>query len=150
MRTLLAAALCLLAAGCMSSGGTSSEPRLTKAEYLKQADAICAKYDAELEALPQPDTLEALARMAETAKPIAANGVQQLRALQPPEELADEVDAWLDRNDANVDAIERLHDAAAAGDETGVQKVAAEAADNEQQADLMAAALGLTDCATSS
>ena len=131
------------------SGGTSNEARLTKAEYLKQADAICAKYDAQLKELPQPETLDALARMAESAKPIAANGVKELRALRAPQELEEKVDAWLDRNDANVDFIQRLHDAAADGDETDVQKIAAEAADNERQADLMAGALGLTDCAIS-
>lgn len=151
MRTLLLAGICLLAAGCMSGGGStdivSADTRLTKAEYIEQADTICAEFDGELDALPEPKTLDDLATMAEQAKPIAEAGVAELRALSPPEALAEQVDAWLDLNDANVAAIDELREAAESGDETAVQQVAADAADNEAKADALAGEIGLTDCA---
>jgi hypothetical protein len=142
------ATVVLVAAGCMG-GGTSSAPRLTKAEFIKQADAICAQFTGELEALPQPQTLADLAAMATQAKPIAEAGVARLRALRPPEELEDQVNEWLELNDSNVELIERLRAGAADGDETAVQQVAADATDNEQKADALAAEIGLTDCSDS-
>ena len=39
IETVALAALCVAAAGC----GANSEPRLTKAEFLVQGNAICAK-----------------------------------------------------------------------------------------------------------
>ena len=152
MRTLLLAGICLLAAGCMSGGGSSDGAsggdRLTKAEYIEQADAICARFDKELDALPNPANLEGLAAMATEAKPIAEAGVDELRALNPPEELDEQVDAWLVLNEKNIEAIDQLREAAESGDETKVQQVAATATDNEQKADAAAAEIGLTDCAS--
>ncbi len=154
MRTLLLAGICLLAAGCMSAGGSTdgsdTDTRLTKAEYLKQADLICARFDSQLDGLPEPNTLEELAAMAAEAKPIAEAGVERLRMLEPPAELEKQVEAWLELNDANVDAIGRLQEAAETGKETAVQQVAAEATDNETKADALAAEIGLDDCAASS
>jgi hypothetical protein len=152
MRTLLLALICLLAAGCMNGSGSSdaesADARLTKAEYIEQADAICARFDSELDALAQPQTLDDLAAMATEAKPIAEAGVDELRALNPPEELEEQVDAWLVLNEKNIEAIDQLREAAESGDETKVQQVAATATDNEQKADAAAADIGLTDCAS--
>jgi hypothetical protein len=136
-------------AGCMSGGGSSSssDDRLTKAEYIEQADAICARFDEELDALAEPETLDDLAAMATEAKPIAESGVAELRALNPPEELDEQVGAWLALNDANVAAIDELREAAETGDESAVQQVAADAAANEDKADAAASEIGLTDCA---
>lgn len=155
MRTLLLAGFCLfLAAGCMSGGGSdkgaSGGDRLTKAEYIEQADAICAEFDSKLDAMDQPTSLDDLAAMATEAKPIAESGVTALRALNPPEELEEQVDAWLALNDKNVEAIDDLREAAESGDETAVQQVAADATDNETKADAAAAEIGLTDCADTS
>ena len=86
--------------------------------------------------------------MATEAKPIAEAGVDELRALNPPEELEEQVDAWLVLNEKNVEAIDELREAAESGDETKVQQVAATATDNEQKADAAAAEIGLTDCAS--
>ncbi len=150
MRTLLLALICLLAAGCMNDSGSSeaSKAALTKAEYIEQADAICARFDSQLDALAQPETLDDLAAMATEAKPIAEAGVAELRALDPPAELEEQVDAWLVLNEQNIEAIDQLREAAESGDETKVQQVAATATDNEQKADAAAAEIGLTDCAS--
>jgi hypothetical protein len=42
-------ALALLAAGCGSSGGSTSTASITKAEFIKQADAICAKGNKQIQ-----------------------------------------------------------------------------------------------------
>jgi hypothetical protein len=150
MRTLLVVFTCLLAAGCMSdSNGSSGDARMTEAEWTEAADKICAEFGAELEGLPEPASMEELGTLADQAQPIAEDGVAQLRELRPPEETEDQVNEWLELNDANVQLIEDLGAAAEDGDETAVQEVAADAADNEAQADALAKDLGLTDCAAS-
>ena len=141
---LVAAAVVLAAAAC---GDGDGEDRLSREEWVRAADAICTDYDGRLEQLPDPNTLDELADVAERAHPIARAGVRRLRALRPPAELANDVDEWLDRNDANVRTIERLGDAARAGDETRVQEIASAGADNEAAADALARELGLRACA---
>ena len=145
MRAAAVALLALaLVAGC--SGGSG---RLSKEEYAQQADALCTKYDAELAKLPSPTTLDALAQMAVQAKAIAAEGAAKLRALQPPEELQKQADAWLALNDANVKDIESMRKAAAANDRVKVQEIARDASRNEAMADELARKLGLKACASS-
>jgi hypothetical protein len=151
MRMLLVAATCLLAAGCMGdNNGSSGNARMTEAEWVEAADKICAEFGAELEGLTDPESLEELGTLANQAQPIAEDGVARLRDLRPPEATEDQVNEWLELNDANVQLIEDLGKAAEDGDETAVQEVAAEAADNEQEADALANELGLTDCADES
>jgi hypothetical protein len=138
----------LIAAGCMGDS-TSGSPRLTEAEWVEAADAICAEFGATLEELPEPESIEDLGTLATQAQPIAEAGVARLRALRPPEAMEAQVNEWLELNDANVESIEKLGAAAEDGDETAVQEVAADAADNETKADALAGELGLTDCSDS-
>ena len=144
VRRLVPLALAALAAAACNGGG---DDRLSKEEYVRRADAICARYDARLAKLPQPTNLAGLERTAGQALPIAREGVERLRALRPPEELDPKVRDWLARNDENVAKIGELQAAAQAGDTRRVQELAAEAADNEARADAIAKEIGLRDCA---
>jgi len=136
----------VLLAGC-TGGSSEPEVRLTADEWARQADRICAEYEGRLARLAEADDLGGLARMAAEAEPIAEEGLDALRRLDPPEELAERVEEWLARNAENVRAIGELRAAAEAGDETRVQELASAAADNEAEADRLAAELGLDDCA---
>jgi hypothetical protein len=132
-------------AGC-SSGG-DGDGRLSRKEYLERADAICAEYDRRLDRLENPRNLAELARFADDALPVAREGVRRLRALRPPDDMAARVRAWLERNEENVRTIERLREAARAGNETRVQELASAGVDNEAEADRLARELGLRACA---
>jgi hypothetical protein len=136
----------VFALGACSSDDEQDE-RLSRADYLRQADAICATYDKRLGTLGKAASVEELARNADQALAIAEEGVSKLRELQPPAELEPRVDEWLERNDENVEKIEELRDAAREGDEVAVQAIAADAADNEREADRLARRLGLRSCA---
>ena len=140
---MLAVAAALAVAGCADDG----DGRLSKGEYVRAADAICAEYERRLARLPEPRNVEELARLTEQALPIAREGVTRLRGLEPPQELTSRVEEWLERNEENVRTIERMRDAARAGDETRVQELASAGADNEAEADRLARALGLRACA---
>ena len=144
---LAACLLAILALAACSRGG--SDERLSREEYVKRADAICAAYERRLERLRRPENVAELGRLADEALPIAREGVRKLRALKPPEELRRDVAEWLRRNDRNVLMIEALGDAARAGETTRVREIASDAADNERAADALAKNLGLRACARS-
>jgi hypothetical protein len=143
-RAIAVLASTFLATSCSTDG---EDNRLSRDEYVREADAICAEYDKRLSTLGDAKSLEQLAANAERALPIAEEGVGKLRELEPPEELAPRVNEWLERNDENVEKIEELQDAAREGDETRVQTIAADAADNEREADRLARRIGLRSCA---
>jgi hypothetical protein len=148
VRAPIALLAAVLLAGC-SGGGGEPEARLTAADWARQADRVCAEYEGRLAGLPEPENLEGLARMAAEAEPIAEEGLDALRRLDPPAELEERVEAWLARNAQNVRAIGELREAAEAGDATSVQQLASAATDNEAEADRMAAGLDLDECAAS-
>jgi hypothetical protein len=148
MRVLLALAVLLVAAACDGGGAEPVETtRLSRSDYVERADAICAEYDRRLARLPQPNSIEDVAELAERALPIAREGVRELRALAPPEELEPQVERWLERNDENLERMEGLRDAALEGNETRVQRIASAATENEREADTLARQIGLRDCA---
>ena len=142
---------CLVLPGFACDGAereAEAEPeRLSVPEYVRRADAICAEYDRRLESLPDPENVEGIAEVAEEAIPIAREGAGKLRALRPPEEVEPTVERWLARNDANIDRMEDLRDAAREGDATAVQRIASAAVENEQRADALARRIGLRACA---
>ena len=138
----------LLSAGCGDDDRRADgEERLTREEYVRRADEICAEYDRRLEALDEPKSVRDVARLAEDAFPIAQEGIARLRELRPPAEIAPRVRAWLRLNDANARQIHALQEAAERGDTRRVQEIASDAADNERRADALAKEIGLVECA---
>ena len=113
---------------------------------MAEADAICAKYEEQLASLGEPQSLEDIERIASEGKPIVEEGVDELRALEPPEDLEQQWNELLDLNDANVAFIDELREAAASGDEARVAEVAAEAARKDEETDQLARELGLEEC----
>ena len=129
--------------GCGGDGD-----RLSSEDLVSEADAICAEYEAELGALAEPESLADFERLVQDAKPIVESGIERLRALDPPEDLQDEFDEWLSRNEENVAAIEDLQEAVADRDEQRIQEIVRQIDENEQEADELATQIGLEDCAS--
>jgi hypothetical protein len=134
----------LLTAGC--GGGDGDGDRLSRDELIAEADAICAKYQEQLDALATPESLEDIERLAEEGKPIVEEGVNELKALEPPEDLEDEWDELMEHNDASVALIDELSAAATSGDLARVQEIADEAQRQDEETDLLARELGLEEC----
>src|SRR5712691_3183540 len=88
--TSLLAALLVLAA----CGGSS---RLSKDEFTKKADAICAKYDAKAKAATQGATAspKALAKSIDKLIPLVKKEAGELKDLKPPKDLQDRYDRWI-------------------------------------------------------
>ncbi len=136
----------LALAGC-GGGGDKSGGTLTKAEFVALANAICKDYDARIDALGEPASIEDLVGLAEKAKPIADDGVAKLRALKAPEDLQASYDKYLATGDVNIDLLMQLGEAAKSGDVAAIEKIGTEGEDNADKAHGIAAELGLTECA---
>ena len=137
-----AGAAALLAAGC---GG---DDRLSREELASRADAICTKYEGELDQLAEPQSLADVERLAKEAKPVIEDGVDELDSLRPPEDLEDEWDRWISGQRESIEALDDLREAAAARDDDRIQQVVQEQQGKEQEADDLARELGLDECAT--
>lgn len=143
---LLSGLAALALAGC-GGGGDQSGRTLTKAELVAQANAICKDYDARIDALGDPGSIEDLVGLSEKAKPIAEDGVARLRALKAPEDLQASYDEYLATGDANIELLVQLGEAAKSGDVAAIEKIGTEGENNADKAHGIAAELGLTECA---
>lgn len=97
----LLAALALIAAGC---GDDEESTPLTKEEFIAQADAICVAGDEEINAAAEeqfgdlteePPVSEQEAFLADVVASSYAERTEEIGALTPPEEDAEEVDALM-------------------------------------------------------
>ena len=138
-----ALAAAALAAGCGGGGGGD---RLTKEEYIQQADAICADATEQIDAIGEPQTLEDLAAMTKQAVAIAAAQLEKLRALVPPEEIEEQVNRAYDLLEQQNGVADEIAAAAEAGDAEKIQQLVDEAAPLEQEGDDIAANIGLQEC----
>jgi hypothetical protein len=142
-RTIALLAATVAMAGC---GGGGGDDRLTREEFVSQADAICEEYEAKLDALGTPQNPDELADFADRALPIAEDGRAELGELRPPEELEDTYDAWLAQGDRAIRIVEDLRDAAEDGDVSEIQRIAREAETADAEANRLAEQLGFEQC----
>ena len=123
---------------------------MSKQEYIDRADAICTRldraYDQILHSMggsEEKDIADAL----QQRLPLVRDALTDLRALQPPSELAARVDAWMRLNETADDDVEDLIDAWNQGDESKLDAANARYESNEKRADALAADVGLRVCA---
>jgi hypothetical protein len=88
------AAFALVAGGCGGGGGK----RLSKAEFVSRADAICAKYEKRVQnrmaGVPAGDQKQ-LASSIKNVLPLIRKGNDELRSLKPPGSLQSRFDSWM-------------------------------------------------------
>lgn len=133
-----------LVAGC---GGDGSGDGLTREEYANQADAICAKYKQQTDALDRPATLADLANVADDVIPILKKARDELRDLKPPANEQTAASSWLDQFEVIISDVEKIRDKAKENDSAGVQKLAQPALAHNKRANDLATQLGMTTCA---
>ena len=151
-------AVCLLmavGAGALLAGGCGGKDgRLTKAEFVKQANAICAKYEQRVQkrmaGIPAGDEAQ-LASSIEKVLPVIREGNDELRSLKPPEGLQGHYDRWRQIADAEVAAASKLQNALREGDRKAIQSAFAELQTKDVDQDRLARQeLGLNGCASGS
>lgn len=138
---VLVGALAVAAGGC-SGGGD----RLTREELIEEADSTCAEYDQRIEEVEEPQSLGDVEEYLEEIRPIVEEGTEQLAELDPPEELQDEYDAWIDATRANVDRFDELEEAVSSGDEQQIQEALEDAGTGGEEAARLADELGFEEC----
>jgi hypothetical protein len=136
----LTGAMGLAAAGC---GGND---RLTREELVEEADATCADFDQRIEEIDEPESPEDIERYVQEIRPIVEEGTDELDALQPPEELEDDYDQWIQETRSAIDMFDELEEAAASGDEERIQEVLQSAGEGGEDADRLAQELGFQEC----
>lgn len=141
--------LALVAGGC-----GSKDERLTKAEFVKRANAICATYEQRVQrrmaGVPAGDEAQ-LASSIEKVLPVIREGNDKLRSLKPPEGLQDHYDRWMRIADAEVAAASKLRNALRNGDRKTIQAAFAELQTRDVDQDRLARQkLGLNGCASGS
>jgi hypothetical protein len=116
-----AIAVLLVASGC-GGGGAS---KLSQADLAKKAGPICLKASRDIVAVPQPANLvqdaNAAATYFEKIVPIADQTMKSLRALKPSDRLKSAWNAYLAKQQQEVDAFHKILDKAKAKDASGVQ-----------------------------
>jgi hypothetical protein len=146
---LVISALALVAGGCRSK-----DERLTKAEFVKRANAICARYEQRVQrrmaGIPPGDEAQ-LARSIEKVLPVIREGNDELRSLKPPADLQGHYDRWMGIADGEVAAASKLQDALHDGDRQAIQAAFAELQTKDVDQDRLARQeLGLNGCASGS
>jgi hypothetical protein len=162
---LLVAALAAVAAGC--GGGKSSSGgggRLSKSEFISQADAACGDANKKVPSPPaelRSGTFDPTAEKG-TDQQYKAFGdylgkvvtifrgeVKKLKPIKPPAELQSTWDKALSTLSKAIDEIDEASSAAKSGDRATVKDKLAESDKNGSAADKLARQLGLKVCGSS-
>jgi hypothetical protein len=145
---------CLLVIALVSGCGSSNSKGLSKAEFVSQANAICAKYEKRVQSrmagVPAGDQKQ-LASSIKNVLPLIRKGTDELRSLKPPGSLQSRVDSWMGLADAEVGAARNLQNALEKNDIQAIQAGFKELQTKDAAQDRIARQdLGLTGCASGS
>jgi len=141
----IALAALLAVAGC-GGGGSGGGDRLTKEEYIAQADAICKATEEKLDALAEPTSKEEFASFLEEGLGLSEGQLDDLRALNPPEADEATLEEAYSLVEQQLDVIRQMVDAVKADDEAAVQELITQGDALNDQADQIAADYGLKEC----
>lgn len=132
---------CLALAACGGDDNGSSD------EFLSQANAICADYGAKIAAIPPPvEGLDEWAAIAADMSDQLEASVNELRLLEPPEDLTDGFADWVGMRADILATMRGVQDAANIHDEPAIESGLATVAEQQTRADALAEELGLADC----
>jgi hypothetical protein len=132
----------LVAAGCGGGGGD----RLSEAELREQGNAICAKYQEQIDALETPSAVEDIPGYVEEAAPIVEREIDELKELDPPEDVQETFDEMIAEAEKTLVAGRELSEAAEQNDEAAIEQALDEGNVASDRANDRAQSLGLTEC----
>lgn len=174
-RLLTLAGLCVVLAALAGCGGADSDSTaaettsadssggpLTKAEFIEQADAICAEYLPEAEELEDKGQVlggeiedgsdqarEELADLLSQAADSAERQYDQLRALRPPADDAELIDSMLSIAISRTGMTREAVDAIRSSDLTALREIDDRASDAKLEGRAIAHGYGFEVCGTS-
>lgn len=155
-----AAATAALALLAVAVGGCGGGDGVSKASFIKDADAICREGNTKVKAL-QDDIAAAqrnsdqrqvyadLARLTAQSARLSAPYVARLDALDTPADDRDALKAWIAGARRQIEAVRRLSAAFRAGDDTRIATLAEQVDALAMRANAFARRYGMRDCAQS-
>lgn len=136
----------VVVAGCGGDDLDEAEAEAFRAD----ANAICADYEEKIAVIPPPqEALDEWAAIAGDVGDLLETGVNELDALEPPGDLGERYDEWLELKRESLSATRDLQEAGAAANQELVSEALDRIEQSEGRADELAAELGLDECATS-
>ena len=151
----------VVAAGCgggdstetVTVGSTGTAPPLSKAEYIEQADAICAGFRPKAEALTdeankladQGDSAGAADKLGE-AIDVSRAGVEELQSLPKPQGDEAVLNQLDDLRQQALALLERVEDAIRADDISRLDALTSEATSVDDRGDGIATGYGFKTC----
>jgi hypothetical protein len=137
-RAAVAALLILPLAAC--GGG------LSKAELVKKGDAICKRVNDEVAKQQEPTNADDLAKLAKETVKISDPAIDDMDALEPPDELEKDFDKFVASLKHQRDLTKQIGDAAAKGDTVKIQQVANEAQKAQAEYRRLSDKIGFKEC----
>jgi hypothetical protein len=137
-------------AGCGGGddgGGGGGSETLSKADFQAKANAICKKFNADVDKLGAPQNFEEVGTFTDKAIALSDATLAKLRELKPPKELQDDWNEWLKYGEEVSDTADELKEAAKNEDQDALQKAGEKADERDKKSDPIAERLGLHDCA---
>ena len=135
-----------LAVAVAACGGGS---RLSTPQFDAKANAICKKYNAKINAVPAPKSLNDVPAYVGEVKPFVERGVDEIASLNPPRELQDTYDRWLRTQRAALGEVDQLRRAAEKNDLLAVNRTIGQLHERNKRGNALAAQLGASVCAKS-
>jgi hypothetical protein len=146
MRTSLTTAAVLLGLMVAACGGNDGDDE-AEAEFLAQVNAVCADYGPKLELVPPPaQDLDEWAAIGADMADLLEASVNQLRLLEPPEDLSGDFSDWLALRTEMTTAMREVQAAGGLHDEPAVEAGLARVNEAMMTADPLAAQLGFEEC----
>ena len=130
----------------LALAGCGGDEQLTEAELREQANAICARYEKQIDEVPVPSSVDQIPAYVGKAAPIVEDEIEALKELDPPDEDEETFDQMIAEAEKTLAAGKSLSEAAGKGDDAAVEKALNEGNVASEKADEHARSLGLTEC----
>jgi len=143
-RLALLPLLAFVAAAC--GGGDEESGPLSRAEYTRKANAICVAVERKLDALGGFESYDELSKEMKTGEKALRTSVEELRDLQPPENLRKGHEEFISFQEETADIAASISIAAGEDDNLEMQKQAERADKVTIAANEAARKIGLEDC----
>jgi hypothetical protein len=146
MRRAAQAAIALAAGALLAPACGGDDGDLSRDELISQGDVICEEYDQRTQEIPPPQSLDGVEEFVGETRTVIREDLDELKGLQPQEELADDYNQWISQSEENLGLLDELEEAAAAGDEARTQELLTDAQEAGARTDRLAADMGLKEC----
>jgi hypothetical protein len=133
-----------LVAGC--GGGGSSNAKLSRADFVKKADAICADYNSKTAKLGTPNSYDAIVTYAQELQKIAKESVGKFKQLNPPDDERANWKAYAKSGDELIATAKQLEQAGKKKDTVALTRILNESRKRSDESHRIAARMGTPEC----